>query len=1474
MPLDSSDTANNVTVHRAQHRSRFPGLLGAATLLMAAQGAHAGIPTVSIAIVDPTLGVGETTQVTFTFSEAVAGFDATDLTVSGGSLGARSSADNITFTATLTPPPNSTSSGNVISVDLTGVTSVSTAEAGVGTATSPTYRIDTIRPTATIVVADTSLAIVETSAVTITFNEAVTGLTISDFTVDNGALSGLSTADNIVYFATLTPAPNVTQGTNTITLNNTGVTDVVGNTGSGTTSSNSYAVDTERPTATLVMSDTELNAGETATLTVTFSEPVTGLSLGDLSVTNGTLSALATSDNVTYTALFTPTANLPLAPTNRVRLDSSGAQDSVGNSGIGFTDSSNYTVRTELLTFLVTTSSDSGDDATIAADVTLDEADGGGLSLREAIAWARSRDTVTFDLDGGVSGRQGGTIVLGGTQLTVSNDIVVDGDLDDDHVPDVTISGNNASRVFFVNSSVALEGLRLINGSTGGGGAAVGVGGTGVAIAIRDCVLDNNHETGNGGGAIYASNTAVTVINTTVSNNSSIGYGGGLRVVGANGSLDLINSTIVGNSTNGSGAHGGGIQFGGSSNMRVVNSTISGNAIRGTGSFGGGIRVSPGSGDAFIYNSTVVGNASVAAGGGGGVHAGSNETIVNTVVAGNVSGAGSQAAVGGSPLASGGSPDDVAGAIEVAMNSYFGSNVTITADTGSLNNQGTGNLRLDNLAFNNGGYVETHKPQIGSALMGAGDATQLPADAYDLDEDGDTSERLPTDANGSVRVRAGLDIGAVEFNSAAVRSVSSTAANGNYWVGAMIPVTVIFDSPVVVNTTGGVPTLTLETGATDRVIAYVAGSGTDTLIFNYVVQPDDVSADLDYQSAGALALNGAIVRDLDGLDATLTLPIPGSPRSLAGQKALVVRGFPATDQDGDGMSDEFEQRYGLDPQDPADAATDLDRDGVSNLDEFLGGSDPTRDDQAPLLSSPEPVTIDATGLLTVTPTLTPPTAVDGHDGPVAVTLADGQDYLAPGTHLITWQAIDAAGNRAETLQAVNVRPLISLGPDQVTGEGADVSVRFFLNGTSPTYPLVLAYTVGGTASASDHDLVSGTVVFEQDEVEKAVTVHVANDGIAEGEETITVALAGGGNFGARREHVIRIVESNVAPRFDWSIMQGGRETSVIVPDGGLVTLAASVHDANPADVHSYEWNVPVGITTNGVDNAVRTFDPSLLATGFYEFGLTVADSATPAISTRDARVIEMVAAAPALSASVDTDGDGIDDASDGWVDDDGDGQPNYLDASVLRNVLNETADDDGLFLMEADPGVALVLGERAFEAGADGAALNNAEATADSCFPIHAINYAGGYFDFKVRELPRIAGSINIVIPQRQPIPSKAIYLQCADRQWKTFSEDSRNQLASAPGLLGVCPPPGSAAYRAGLNEGDWCVQLTIEDGGANDTDGVENFAISSTGGVGAVTVVSATSRGGGGSMTPWFLLLLLSAMLCRGRWTMRATAR
>ncbi|MCH7410708.1 Ig-like domain-containing protein [Belliella sp. DSM 111904] len=303
-------------------------------------------PTAIIVVADTQLIIGDVSVVTITFSEAVTGLTLTDFSVANGILSDLSSADGgITWTALLTPDNGVNDPTNVIVLDNTEFQD-SFGNTGVGITNSNNYAVITTTPTATLIISDTQLIIGETTTLTITFSEAVTGLVISDFTVANGVLSGLTSSDGgITWTATLTPSNGVDNPTNVITLDNTSYQSVSGNAGTGTTDSNNYAIDTQRPTATITVADDQLTVGETTSVTIIFSEAVTGLTLADFSVSNGILTSLSTNDNITYTATLTPTINTEQA-TNLITLDNTGYQDVPGNTGIGATDSNNYLVDT------------------------------------------------------------------------------------------------------------------------------------------------------------------------------------------------------------------------------------------------------------------------------------------------------------------------------------------------------------------------------------------------------------------------------------------------------------------------------------------------------------------------------------------------------------------------------------------------------------------------------------------------------------------------------------------------------------------------------------------------------------------------------------------------------------------------------------------------------------------------------------------------------------------------------------------------------------------------------------------------------------------------------------------------------------------------------------------------------------------------------------------------------------------------
>jgi hypothetical protein len=81
-------------------------------------------------------------------------------------------------------------------------------------------------------------------------------------------------------------------------------------------------------------------------VTITFSEAVTNFTNADLTITNGALGAVSSSDGgITWTATFTPTANVD-DTTNIITLNNAGVTDVAGNAGTGTAASNNYAVNT------------------------------------------------------------------------------------------------------------------------------------------------------------------------------------------------------------------------------------------------------------------------------------------------------------------------------------------------------------------------------------------------------------------------------------------------------------------------------------------------------------------------------------------------------------------------------------------------------------------------------------------------------------------------------------------------------------------------------------------------------------------------------------------------------------------------------------------------------------------------------------------------------------------------------------------------------------------------------------------------------------------------------------------------------------------------------------------------------------------------------------------------------------------------
>ena len=317
-------------------------------------------PTLLITSSVAAVKTGETATITFTFSEATSNFVVGDILTSSGSLGNFTAVSSTVYTATFTPTASLGSGSASITVASGNYTDAAGNNGGAGT--TPTISIDTLAPTAPVI------NVVATDGI---INAAEVGGVITG-TNESGASVALSIAANVrvatvagtIWSYTLVAADIIAMGEGAETLRAT-QTDAAGNTSAART--RDVTVDTLAPTATIVMDDVELAAGETSIVTIDFTEAVTNFDNADVTVQNGTLNTLATTNGgITWSGLFTPDIVIVDEITNVVSLANT-YTDQAGNVGTVAT-SGNYTVLAIVLQDAITLSASAfkvGDTSTV-----------------------------------------------------------------------------------------------------------------------------------------------------------------------------------------------------------------------------------------------------------------------------------------------------------------------------------------------------------------------------------------------------------------------------------------------------------------------------------------------------------------------------------------------------------------------------------------------------------------------------------------------------------------------------------------------------------------------------------------------------------------------------------------------------------------------------------------------------------------------------------------------------------------------------------------------------------------------------------------------------------------------------------------------------------------------------------------------------------------------------------------------------
>ncbi len=458
-----------------------------------------------------------------------------------------------------------------------------------------------------------------------------------------------------------------------------------------------------------------------------------------------------------------------------------------------------------------------------AATITVTSAGDSGVgTLRQAIIDAASGDIINFSLPSGTT-----AIILTSDELFISKNLTISG-------PGANLLSVVRSRaqgkpffrfrIFDIGggSKVTISGLTIVNGnpvSNDFGGGIYNFG----TLTVVNCTVSGNSTSGTSdkGGGIYNGGTAF-ITNSVISGNftdAASGSGGGIYSDGI--TMNITNSTISGNS-----AEAGNGIFNTGGGMAIINSTVSGNSA--SNGVGGGIYNFTG-GTMDIANSTVSGNSNITVG--GIENNGGTMSITNSTISGN----------SGSGTNTGGIKNEPGGTVNV-RNTIIAGNTTRDFQ-GTLTSQGynligntsgttitgttTGNqLNVDphlGPLQDNGGPTFTQALLSGSPAIDGGSFIGLHTDQRGFTRPVD-NPAIPNATGGD-----GSDIGAFEVQPTFLANISTrllVETGDNVLIGGFI-ITGTQPKKVIVRAIG--PSLPLAGKLADPVLELHGPAGFATL---------------------------------------------------------------------------------------------------------------------------------------------------------------------------------------------------------------------------------------------------------------------------------------------------------------------------------------------------------------------------------------------------------------------------------------------------------------------------------------------------------------------------------------------------------------------------------------------------------------------------------------------------------------------
>ena len=232
-------------------------------------------------------------------------------------------------------------------------------------------------------------------------------------------------------------------------------------------------------------------------------------------------------------------------------------------------------------------------------------------------------DIINSTISGNEAGTYGGGICAFNTVIDITSNSFI---LDNES------SSYGGGGIYAHNTDVNVIGSTVSgnNSSTGGGIAGI----SGAIITIEDSTVSDNQSTSNGGGIrLYSGCALIVEDGSTISGNESTGESGGGIYGHSSTTITVTNSTVAGNTAN---VNGGGIYGSTDATINLTNSSMVGNSAT-----NGGAIYGYDAAEIELTNATIAGNYA-AASGGGIYYDSTNGTLTagSTVIAKNEKGTG------------------------------------------------------------------------------------------------------------------------------------------------------------------------------------------------------------------------------------------------------------------------------------------------------------------------------------------------------------------------------------------------------------------------------------------------------------------------------------------------------------------------------------------------------------------------------------------------------------------------------------------------------------------------------------------------------------------------------------------------------------------------------------------------------------------------------------------------------------------